>query len=105
MPSIPLERLMQFLEADPRNLRLLSDAAAAAVDEQDYAQADGFLERVEKLSPLPENLANLKGVVALGQQRYADATAIFRTLRGTSNDTPALKFNLAWALAMQGEFD
>jgi tetratricopeptide (TPR) repeat protein len=105
MTSPPLQRLLQYLESDPENLRLLSDAASAAVAEQDYGRAAELLDRFEKLAPLPSSLANLKGVVALGQHKYADATTIFKHLRKTAGDTPALKFNLAWALAMQGEYD
>jgi tetratricopeptide (TPR) repeat protein len=100
----PLERLLGFLQTDPQNLRLLGDAAAAAVEAKDYAQADKLLGRFERLAALPPRLANLKGIAALAQKRYAGAAAIFKDLREKSGDAPALKFNLAWALAMQDDY-
>jgi len=53
---------------------------------------------------LPPNLLNLRGMVLLAQQRYADAAAVFGELRAR-DDKPSLRFNLAWAKAMMGAYD
>jgi tetratricopeptide (TPR) repeat protein len=102
--TAPLGRLRRYLESDPKNLHLLAYAASAAYDAQDFAQADEFIGHYEKLAPLTANLTNLKGLVALSRQNYAAAEAIFRKLREQTGDTPALRFNLAWALAMQASY-
>jgi tetratricopeptide (TPR) repeat protein len=95
-----LERLLGFLAADPANLGLIGDAAAAAVDAHDFDRAAELLQRHEAIAPLPPALLNLRGLVALAQQRFADAAAIFAGLRAGGADDPVLRFNLAWAYAM-----
>ncbi|HEV2562627.1 MAG TPA: tetratricopeptide repeat protein [Rhizomicrobium sp.] len=95
---------MRFLDKDPVNLSLLSDAASAAFDEHAFDQAAALIERHAAISPLPPALANLNGVIALSQQRFGDAAAIFADLRQRGADNPALRFNLAWSKAMLCEY-
>lgn len=100
--SPPLQRLLHFLGRDPGNLQLLADAAAAAFDARAFERALELIEQYESRALLPAPLLNLKGMIALAQQRYADAASIFTQLRLQSAEDPVLKFNLAWANAMQG---
>ena len=103
MQSSPrLERLLRFLDGDPANLALLADAAGAAFDENALDAAAALLERHAALAPLPPGLQNLNGLVAIRQQRFDDAAAIFGALRQAGADDPALRFNLAWSKAMTG---
>jgi tetratricopeptide (TPR) repeat protein len=99
-----LERLLGFLKSDPGNLRLLADAASAAFDAQAFDVAADLLTCHAAIAPLPPALVNLEGVVALARQRFADAAAIFAGLRDGGADDPALRFNLAWALAMIDDY-
>jgi tetratricopeptide (TPR) repeat protein len=99
-----LERLLGFLKNDPGNLNLLADAASAAVDARNFDAADDLLKRHAAIAPLPPALVNLEGVVALAQQRYADAGEIFASLRAGGADDPVLRFNLAWTRAMTGAY-
>jgi tetratricopeptide (TPR) repeat protein len=95
-----LESLLGFLKHDPDNLHLIGDAASAAFDAGDGDTALQLLERYGALQPLPDELLNLKGLVALTERDYAGAAAVFEDLRARAPDDPVLKFNLAWAKSM-----
>jgi tetratricopeptide (TPR) repeat protein len=99
-----LRQLLGFLDRDPDNPHLLGDAAAAAVDEGDPAQAGALIDRYAALAPLPPAMLNLKAVAAMGAGRFEAAASAFAALRDGGADTPALRFNLAWALAMAKDY-
>ncbi len=101
-PSL-VQRLLGYLEQDPENLQLLGDAAATAFDARDPETARAVLERYAKLAPLPPALLNLRGLVAMNQDRFEDAGADFRALMDAEQDDPRLRFNLAWCLAVGGD--
>lgn len=98
-----LQRLLQYLDSDPGNIRLLEDAAVAAYEARDADLAAGLIERRAGQGDLPPPMTNLKGLVAMARQRYDEAVTAFDTLLAGNND-PALRFNLAWCKAMQGAF-
>lgn len=93
---------MRFLERDPANVALLSEAAQAAYDERAFDQAHALLKRVAEIEALPPALTNLDGLVAMAQHRFADAADVFGHMREAGHDNPAVRFNLAWARAMLG---
>jgi tetratricopeptide (TPR) repeat protein len=95
-----LARLLGFLERDPENAKLLADAAHAAFEAKDFDRAAELLDRRAALQPLPPALANLRGKIALATEDYAQALQIFDELVAAGHDAPAVRFNLAWALAM-----
>jgi tetratricopeptide (TPR) repeat protein len=99
-----LSHLLTFLEHDGNNPQLLADAAAAAFDEQAFDVAADLIERHAALAPLSDTLLNLKGLVALARERFADAAGVFEQLRARA-DEPALRFNLAWAKARLEQYD
>ncbi|MEO5586976.1 MAG: tetratricopeptide repeat protein [Novosphingobium sp.] len=99
-----LQRLLGYLEADPTNLALLGDAANAAIDESRLEAAAGLLERYRTLAPLPPGLLNAEGVVAMRSGRYEQARTAFTALRQAGHDHPAIRFNLAWLSAVEGDF-
>ncbi|HEX3673456.1 MAG TPA: tetratricopeptide repeat protein [Rhizomicrobium sp.] len=94
-----LERLLGFLGKDSANASLLADAAQAAVDARDFDMAADLIARHDAIARPGPALINLQGLIALAQHRFADAAAIFGALRAQS-DNPALRFNLAWSMAM-----
>lgn len=102
-PSPRLERLLGFLNADPHNVQLISDAASLALDEGALELATQLLEQHAKLAPLTPALVNLNGLVAIASGRYHDAIGIFEELR-RKEDAPALRFNVAWSKAMVGSY-
>jgi tetratricopeptide (TPR) repeat protein len=100
-----LRQLLGFLDHDPQNLRLIADAASTAMDEGECGEAVALLDRYAAIEPLTPALLNLKGIAALEEKRFADAAAAFEALRAAGEDAPAIRFNLAWALAMAEEFE
>jgi tetratricopeptide (TPR) repeat protein len=102
--SARLERLLGFIERDPNNLALLDDAAAQALDDGAPQIASDLLTRRAVIAPPPARILNLEGLAALAQQRHEDAARIFTALKEQGEQDPALRFNLAWALAMLNRY-
>jgi tetratricopeptide (TPR) repeat protein len=100
-----LRQLLGFLDHDPDNLHLISDAASSAVDEGDAEAAAALFERYAALAPLPPQLRNLKGMAALKEGRFEEAVAELDALRAAGEDAPQIRFNLAWARTMAGDHE
>lgn len=90
------ERLLTYVEADPKNLQLLSDAADAAAEEGRFEEAVGLVERHAALAPAPARLINILGLAAMQDNRFEDAAGIFQSLSDATDDVGA-RYNLAWA--------
>lgn len=101
MPDLP--RLLSFLEKDPGNLQLLTEAAWAAYQAQDVELA----RRLIKQAPPSQSpsLLHLRGLLALVDRRYSDAAEDFRGLLANGENTPAIRFNLAWAESMLEHYE
>lgn len=99
-----LERLLGFLEADPQNLQLLFSAAEAALDSGEPSRVAEFVERYSAIAPPPAELENLAGIAAMSEGKFELASTTFQALRERAPDDPALRFNLAWCVAMLGEW-
>jgi Tfp pilus assembly protein PilF len=102
--TLRLERLLAFVSQDPHNLALLADAAGAAYDAQDFALAADLLEKYAAQKPLTATLDNLRGLVALAEGHFDEAISIFQQLR-LNEDSPALRFNIAWAKAKLSDYE
>lgn len=100
-----LRRLTSYLQVDPANLALLADTAETALAAGDPQQADEILHRYAVLRPLPPKLLNLRGVIALYEQRFDAAAAAFAEVIATGAGDPAAGFNLAWARAMLNDYE
>ena len=100
-----LDNLLSYLEDDPQNLTLLADAAAQALSEQKPEIGLDLLDRRAALSPPGAAERNLEGLARISAGDYAGATDVFRALRAQDGSDPTLKFNLAWALAMDRHAD
>jgi tetratricopeptide (TPR) repeat protein len=100
-----LERLLPLLEADPANLSLLADAAETALAERRPEVAAELLERYSAIAPLPPRETNLAGLAALQTRSYGRAAELFGELVEAGIDDQAVRFNLAWACAMDKKFD
>lgn len=99
-----LERLQQYLKVDPDNLALLGDVAEAAYACGKTDIAVGSLDRYRHIERLPHRLLNLAGIVALADGKPAKAVEHFTALRVEGVDNAGVRFNLAWALSLQGDF-
>lgn len=101
--ALRLERLLEFIKADPSNLTLISDAALTALDEGRPGEATKLLDLYADHAPLPPTLVNAAGLAALQEHRADDALAIFGSLLTSRPDDGALRFNLAWAHFLKGD--
>lgn len=95
-----LERLLGYLARDRDNVALLSEAAEAAFDAGHPDTALNLLDRHQNLAALPPRLLNLRGLAAMGAGAHERAADQFRTLLEQWPQDAALRFNLAWSLAM-----
>jgi len=100
-----LARLLAYLESDPANPALLRDCAEAALAAGDAAAADDCYARLEAADGLSDGDAAGAGLAAMRNGRAAHAAALFEELRGKHPDDPALRFNLAWSLALDRQFE
>lgn len=98
-------RLAALLDHDPDNVRLITDAASAAFEEGQYDEAAALLGRHEQIAPLTFESLHLAGLIAMRRQDWEGAAACFARLMEAGQDTPAIRFNRAWSLAMAGKFD
>jgi tetratricopeptide (TPR) repeat protein len=103
-PAPKLDRLLGFLEIDPDNRQIIADAATEAFAQGRLEVASDLLDRNAQLAPLPPELQNLKGLIALRRGQFDEAADVFGALRAT-NDEPATRFNLAWAKAMLADYE
>jgi len=103
--STRLKQLLGFLRSDPVNKVLLADAALASFEERSFDLAKDLLDRCAAIEPLAPMLLNLKGLVALAQQNFAEAAEIFEALREQDQTSASIRFNLAWANAMMEKWE
>lgn len=103
-PSERLQRLLGFLDKDPDNEKLLADSASLALDEHGYELAAFLLDRQASTASLSPELMNLRGLAAINMGQFEEAAVAFGGLRDIGADDPAVRFNLAWAYAMQGRY-
>lgn len=97
------ERLLGYLEHDPGNHALLTDAAEAAIAAGRADAAIGLLDRAAAVSAPGPRERNLAGLAAMHSERFDDAIATFAALIDDGTDSPAIRFNLAWSRAVSGD--
>ncbi|HWE45779.1 MAG TPA: tetratricopeptide repeat protein [Caulobacteraceae bacterium] len=99
-----LSRLNGYLESDPDNLSLIADAAVTARDAGDMERAQDLIERYASLAALPPSLENLRGLIAIDQRRFEEASGVFQGLLEQSPTDTAVRYNLAFARTMLRDF-
>lgn len=95
-----LDRLLPLLAADPENVALLADAAETALSERRPEIATELFDRAARLGALRPEQANLAGLAAMQAGRFEEAAKHLEPLVDRGIGGPAVRFNLAWALAM-----
>lgn len=103
-PAAELDRLLGYLDRDPGNAALLSDAADAAIGVRRPALAADLLARRSAIAPAGARERNLAGLAAMQDQRFAAAAAAFAALMAEGENAPTLRFNYAWSAAMAKDF-
>ena len=99
-----LARLTGYLEADPENPALLGDCARAAIDAGDPELASGFYRRIDRLSPLEGAEANEAGIAAMRSGDQQAAQDWFARALAAQPGDAGVRFNLAWSMALAGDF-
>jgi tetratricopeptide (TPR) repeat protein len=100
-----LGQLLGYLDSDPDNLRLLDDAANAALDVSELETALELADRYAAIAQPPPSLRNVVGIVAMRLGRLDEARAAFEALRAEGHDQPGVHFNLAWVAALEGRYE
>jgi tetratricopeptide (TPR) repeat protein len=100
-----LDGLLRLLESDPSNLILLADAAETALSEHRPEDAADLLDRYSAVQELPPREINLAGLAAMQTEHWEKAADLFGRLIESGVEDGAVRFNLAWSLAMLKDFD
>lgn len=98
-----LERLLGYRAHDPDNVALAVDCADAALAANRPELAHELLSALAAEGELGEAEANLAGIAAMRAGDQASAQEHFARLLEARPDDTALRFNLAWSLALAGD--
>lgn len=98
-----LDRFLSYLEHDPDNPALLRDAAEAALAANATATAARLYDTLAAIEPLSDADMNMAAIAAMQSGDQATAQHHFTALLARNPDDDALKFNLAWSLALAGD--
>jgi len=98
-----LKRLLSYAAADPANAALRTDAAEQALE----AGEPDIVPQLMKgpAEGLSDRDLNLLGVAQMQLRDFGQAASAFEGILSRGVDEPAVKFNLAWSLAMGKQFD
>lgn len=99
-----LARLLGFLDTDPGNPELLRDAAQAALQADEVHKAVELSTRLEATGRAEAGDRNLAAIAAMRAGDAGRAVELFQALLRDGSGDPALKFNLAWAHALNQDF-
>ncbi len=98
------ERLSGYLEADPDNASLLAEAAQAAMEADALEGAIALFTRLDKVEPLKGGNANAAGVAYMRLGDLDQAHHWFDVALRDDPEDASLKFNMAWAKSLAGDF-
>lgn len=98
LPASRFDRLIEFLGQDPDNQTLAADAIEAAISENRPDEAEALLAH-HRLDAT--RAAYLGGLVAMRREQWPQAVAAYQKLFAEGETAPAIRFNLAWSLAME----
>jgi tetratricopeptide (TPR) repeat protein len=97
--------MLGFLAKDPANCRLIESCANSAFEARDFEQCEALLQRYEAVEPLPPHLLNLRGLCGLHLRDYSNAAKQFTAIVSAGQGDASVRFNLAYALALDGQYD
>ena len=98
-----LKRLVSYVAADPTNETLRTDAAEQALNTGSPEIACELLARAP--GELGNRELNLFGLAQMQLRNFGEAAKTFETIVANDVDDPAVRFNLAWSLAMEKRFN
>lgn len=98
-----LAKLLGWLDQDPDNLQLITDAIEAALDANELGQAEILLGRYAEKSDLTPEIVNLAGLIALRTGKSQEAADFFEKLMDSGDAEMPTRFNLAWCHAINND--
>lgn len=94
-----LKDLLEYLDHDPNNAKLISDALDAAIHENDIETAKALVKRLQPLRPFTPRDNYNHGVCLLKEHDYEAAKRVFEKMYDNDETINTVKFNLAWCHA------
>lgn len=95
-------RLSALHQQDPDNVPLIGDLMEARLRVGDVQGADRFITDALERLPHEHRLRNWAAIAALAAQNYPRAEQLASELMAAGQDTPAIRYNRAFAFLMQG---
>lgn len=99
-----LSRLRGFLRSDPKNRKLLQEAAEVALRCAEFAQAREILDAALAAYRDDAEFRFQLGTVMLAEGTYGEAATLFAALHDGGMKHPAIRYNLAYAHLSAGQF-
>lgn len=95
------QRYLTFLESDPNNLQLISEAAELAQSLGRFEEAITLCERGLSLDVHAQRLNSIKALSLLASGNIDEALALFENLNQVEPANPVIRYNLAYCLALK----
>lgn len=103
--QLKLERLRNYAQQDPRNLNLMAELADLAMAARKFEVARGAVGRALALQPDDPYFRLRLSSIALAEGLAEEASAITSELLAEGHGDAAIRFNHAYALVLQGEYE
>ncbi|MGY1489922.1 tetratricopeptide repeat protein [Methylobacillus pratensis] len=105
MSTTQLERYLGYLKTDPHNIQLLNTAADIAYQENDLGQAKALAEQAIVLDGSNAQARSILALSLMAQGEVAQAREMLDELISSGHDSPSLRYNLAYCLALEKDFE
>ncbi|HVZ46110.1 MAG TPA: tetratricopeptide repeat protein [Ramlibacter sp.] len=98
-----LARLVNFLAQDPRNPRLLADAAQAALEAGEIAEAERYVQAGIAEEGVTDEWTFRLASVRIAQRQLAEARALLEALRKRCPGVAGIDHDLAFVALLEGD--
>lgn len=95
------QRYLNFLESDPSNLHLLSEAAELAQSLTKFEEAIALCDKGLSIDPNSTRLLSIKALSVLSSGNVDEASKLFEILNQQEPESPVIRYNLAYCLALK----
>ncbi|MCB5191864.1 tetratricopeptide repeat protein [Methylobacillus arboreus] len=104
MSATQLERFLGFLEQDPHNLPLMLSTADCAYQSGDLPLTKKLTQQALEIDDSNQQARALLGLSALAEGNIELAKSIFNKLIDQGITEPSIRYNLAYCLALEKQF-
>src|SRR4051794_10023038 len=105
MAQARLQKLLGYLNADPNNFTLLSEASDLALQCGDWAKAKGLVEKALALQPQDNVTRYRMAVILLNEGKAEESLAITQSLLDAGETHPAVRYEHARGLFLASRFE